>query len=168
MKHQLTAMIDHLKTKNRIVFITTSNRSKRTKEIAKSTQLAHYIAKEIGEEKVTLFDIPQMNIVPCLGHVSGFQKNDCGAKEALLDDKEKNPSGCHRCRASFEKEDELRKISKALFESETIIFFTSVRRGQANSMYQKIIERCTRLENRHSTLGEENIIKDIEAGIIVI
>ncbi len=35
-------------------------------------------------------------------------------------------------------------------------------------MYQKLIERLTRIENRHSTLGEDNIIKDIEAGIIVI
>jgi len=48
------------------------------------------------------------------------------------------------------------------------MFFTSVRRGQANSMYQKLIERFTWIENRHSTLGEENIVKDIEAGIIVI
>lgn len=161
-------MIDHLKTKNKIIFITTSNRSKRTKETAKSTQLAHHIAKEIGEEKVTFFDIPEMHIVPCLGHVSGFKTNDCGVKEASLDDKEKNPSECHRCRASFEKEDELRKISKALFESDCILFFTSIRRGQANSLYQKLIERLTWIENRHSTLGEDNIIKDIEAGIIVI
>lgn len=94
--------------------------------------------------------------------------NDCGVKEALLDDKEKNPSGCHRCRASFEKDDELRKISKALFGSDTVVFFTSVRRGQANSLYQKLIERLTRLENRHSTLKEENIIKNIEAGIIAL
>jgi predicted Zn-dependent protease len=31
----------------------------------KSTQLAHHIAKEIGEEKVTIYDIPQMKIFPC-------------------------------------------------------------------------------------------------------
>lgn len=109
-----------------------------------------------------------MEITPCLGHVSGFKMNDCGVKEAILKDKEKNPSGCHRCRASFEANDELWKISKALFESDAIIFFTSVRRGQANSMYQKLIERFTWIENRHSTLQEENIIKDIEAGIIAI
>ena len=35
-------------------------------------------------------------------------------------------------------------------------------------MHQKLIERLTRIENRHTTLGEENIIQDIEAGIIVI
>jgi hypothetical protein len=48
------------------------------------------------------------------------------------------------------------------------VFFTSVRRGQTNSIYQKLIERLTRIENRHSTLGEENIVKNIEAGVIVI
>jgi flagellar basal body P-ring protein FlgI len=35
-------------------------------------------------------------------------------------------------------------------------------------MYQKLIERLTRIENRHTTLGEDNIIKDKEAGIVVI
>ena len=35
-------------------------------------------------------------------------------------------------------------------------------------MYQKLIERLTRIENRHTTLNENNIIKDIESGIIVI
>ena len=49
-----------------------------------------------------------------------------------------------------------------------VVFFTSVRRGQTNSIYQKLIERLTRIENRHSTLGEENIVKNIEAGIIAI
>jgi hypothetical protein len=49
-----------------------------------------------------------------------------------------------------------------------VIFFTSVRRGQTNEMHQKLIERLTRIENRHTTLGEESIIKNIEAGIIAI
>jgi hypothetical protein len=66
MNKPLSSTIDHLKTKKKIVFVTTSNRSERVHEMPKSTQLAHYIAKEIGEEKVTFFDIPQMKIVPCL------------------------------------------------------------------------------------------------------
>ena len=37
-----------------------------------------------------------------------------------------------------------------------------------NAYYQKLIERLTWLENRHSTLGEENLLKDIDAGIIAI
>lgn len=70
MNRQIAATVEYLKKKEKIIFITTSNRSKWTKETAKSTQLAHHIAKEIGEEKVTFFDIAEMHIVPCLGHVS--------------------------------------------------------------------------------------------------
>ena len=93
----------------------------------------------------------------------------CGTLDAKLNEPEKNPSGCHRCRINTDNpDDELRKVSKALLESEVVVFFTSVRRGQTNSIYQKLIERLTRIENRHSTLGEENIVKNIEAGIIVI
>lgn len=165
----MTKMIEYLKKKNKIVFITTSNRREWSHEIPKSTQLAHHIAKEIGEDKVTIFDIPQMKIYPCEGNVSWLTWNSCGPKGAKLSDQQKNPSWCHRCRASINNpDDELRKISKALLESEAVVFFTSVRRWQTNSMYQKLIERLTRIENRHTTLGEDNVIKNIEAGIIVI
>ena len=86
-----------------------------------------------------------------------------------MNDKFKNPSGFHRCWASINnKDDELWKISKALFESDCIVFFGSVRWGQANSIYQKLIERLTWIENRHSTLGEEKIVKNIDAGIILV
>lgn len=37
-----------------------------------------------------------------------------------------------------------------------------------NSFYQKLIERLTWLENRHSSLGEENILQKIDAGLIAI
>ena len=37
-----------------------------------------------------------------------------------------------------------------------------------NSEYQKLIERLTWIENRHTTLEEDNIIQDIDAGIIII
>ena len=96
-----------------------------------------------------------------------MQGNICGVKEALLDDKEKNPSGYHRCWASLnEKDDELWKISKELFESNAVIFFASVRWGQASMFYQKLIERLTWIENRHYTLGESNIIEGIQSGFI--
>ena len=49
-----------------------------------------------------------------------------------------------------------------------MVFFASVRWGQLNSYYQKLIERLTWLENRHSTLRENNIIKNIDAGLIVV
>jgi len=80
-----------------------------------------------------------------------------------------NPSGYHRCWASVnEKNDELWKITKELFESDCIVFFASIRWGQANGYYQKLIERLTWIENRHSTLGESNIVKDIDAGFIAV
>lgn len=169
MNKKLTETIAHLKTKNKILFLTTSNRRAGAKETPKSTQLANYIANQIWTEKITQIDISTLTLYPCEGNVSWLAWNSCGLKESVLPDKEKNPSGCHRCRASINHpDDELRKISKALLESEVVVFFTSVRRGQTNSIYQKLIERLTRIENRHSTLGEENIVKNIEAGIIAI
>jgi multimeric flavodoxin WrbA len=169
MNKHLTETINHLKTKNKILFLTTSNRRSGSHETAKSTQLANYIATQIWTKKITQIDITELHIHPCEGNVSWLSWNSCGPKESTLTDKEKNPSGCHRCRASINHpDDELRKVSKALLESEVVIFFTSVRRGQTNSIYQKLIERLTRIENRHSTLWEDNIVKNIEAGIIAM
>ncbi len=62
--------IKHLREKKKILFITTSNRREGAHEIPKSTQLAHHIAKEVGENKVTFVDISQMKIYPCEGNVS--------------------------------------------------------------------------------------------------
>lgn len=163
--------IRHLQKKSKILFLTTSNRwvGEAGGEMPKSTALAHHLAEQIGSQKVTIVDIPKLNIVPCEGNVSTERGNTCGLKKAALKDSEKNPSGQHRCWASMNhKEDELWKISKPLLESDAVIFFASVRWGQLNSYYQKLIERLTWLENRHSTLGEENIIKNIEAGLIVV
>ena len=55
-----------------------------------------------------------------------------------------------------------------MFESDAVVFFGSVRWGQTNGVYQRLIERLSWLENRHSTLGEDNIIKDKDAGIVFI
>ena len=89
--------------------------------------------------------------------------------KALLKDKKKNPSGNHRCWASLNnKTDELWKISKELFESDAVIFFSSVRWGQANMFYQNLIERLNWIETRHTTLGEKNIVEDIETGFICV
>jgi len=87
----------------------------------------------------------------------------------VLKDKKKNPSGHHRCWASVnDKEDELWKISKELLSSDIILFFASIRWGQTNAEYQKLIERLTWLENRHTTLGEENLLEGKQAGFICI
>ena len=165
--------IDYLRGKNKVLLLTTSNRwSQHKEDVPKSSQLALKIQELLGKEKVTLIDTTKLNIVPCEGNVSSnkeFGYNHCGTKEALLKDKEKNPSGYHRCWASInEKNDELWKITKELFESDCVVFFASVRWGQANGYYQKLIERLTWIENRHSTLGEKNIIKEIDAGFIAV
>ena len=63
---------------------------------------------------------------------------------------------------------ELYKVSNPLLESDAIVFFGSIRWGQTNGFYQKLIERLTWLENRHATLGESNILKDIDCGVISV
>lgn len=165
--------IDYLRGKNKILLLTTSNRwSKHKEDVPKSTQLAIKIQELLGKEKVNLIDTTKLNIFPCEGNVSSnreFGGNHCGTHKALLKDKEKNPSGYHRCWASVnEKNDELWKITKELFESDCVVFFASIRWGQANGYYQKLIERLTWIENRQSTLGESNIVKDIDVGFIAV
>ncbi len=59
-------------------------------------------------------------------------------------------------------------INRELFESDVVLFFSSVRWGQANMYYQNLMERLTWIQNRHTTLGESNLIKDIESGFICV
>jgi multimeric flavodoxin WrbA len=167
---KLESMIKHLKSKKNVLLLTTSNRWEGDKEQPKSTQLAEFVKNEIeGDTKVELIDVSKLTIHCCEGNVSRSDGNNCGVKDAILKDKEKNPSGNHRCWASINnKDDELWKISKPLFEADAVIFFVSVRWGQANSIYQKLIERLNWLENRHTTLEEDNIIEGKEAGIVGI
>lgn len=167
----MDATIGHLKGKKRILFLTTSNRwvGEKGGEKPKSTKLAERIAELVGNERVTIIDATKLKIYPCEGNVSTEHGNTCGEKKAALKDDEKNPSGCHRCWASVNNpDDELWQISKPLLESDAVVFFGSIRWGQMNGYYQKLIERLTWLENRHSTLGEENLLKEIDAGIIAI
>ncbi len=160
--------IKYLKTKKRILFLTTSNRWEGQNELPKSTQLAFLMKKKLGK-KVTLIEVPKLKIYPCEGNVSTEKGNNCGVKESVLKDKFKNPSGCHRCWASINnRDDELWKISKPLLESDCVVFFASVRWGQTNSIYQKLIERLDWIENRHTTLEEKSITKNMDAGIIIV
>lgn len=168
-KKFLTNTINYLSKKNKVLILATSNRWEGEKyEPAKSTQLAEFVAQKLGS-KASFIDVSKVHIETCEGNVSTNLGNRCGLKDAVLKDKDKNPSGHHRCWASLNNpDDELWKISKELFESDAVLFFTSIRWGQANSVYQRLIERLTWIENRHSTLGENNIIKNIDAGIIAI
>lgn len=167
---QLEKLIEYLSGKKKVLFLTTSNRWEGSKEIPKSTLLAMDIKKKLEETtEVTLLEIPKLKIFPCEGNVSGVEGNNCGVKDAQLKDEEKDPSGNHRCWASINnKEDELWKVSKELFESEAVIFFISVRWGQANAFYQKLIERLNWIENRKTTLEDINIVEGIDAGCVII
>ena len=161
--------IEILSKYKKVLFLTCSNRYQKIleKQTPKSTILAEVIAKKL--DNVTTINVPDLNIHPCEGNVSREDGNKCGLKDALLKDKEKNPSGYHRCWASIHNEDdELWKISKELFESDCVVFFTSVRWGNANMFYQKLIERLNWINNRYIPGGEPNIIKDITSGFICV
>jgi multimeric flavodoxin WrbA len=164
-------MVARLKESRKVLFLTTSNRwvGEKGGEMPKSTRLAYHIADMVGEGQVEVIEVPKLNIYPCEGNVSTARGDTCGLKSARLKDDEKNPSGHHRCWASFNNEDdELWKVSKPLFEADAVVFFGSVRWGQMNSFYQKLIERLTWLENRHTGLGESNLLAEKNAGIVIV
>ena len=166
---KVEAMVEYLKDKENILFLTTSNRWEGDKEMPKSTQLAWHIESFLVGKNVKVIDVSKLKIHCCEGNVSKAGGNNCGVKEATLKDKEKNPSGDHRCWASVNnKDDELWKVSKELFKADAIVFFVSVRWGQTNSIYQTLIERLNWIENRHTTLEEDNIIEGKVAGLIVV
>jgi len=167
----LQSTIKFLSKKKRVLLLTTSNRYQIPDEpidVPKSTQLAEVIQKSLGN-KATLMDVSKLKIHHCEGNVSRKDGNSCGVKDALLKDKQKDPSGYHRCWASLNNsDDELWKITKELFECDAVVFFASMRWGQTNAYYQTLIERLTWIENRHSTLQEDNVVKDIDSGFICI
>lgn len=167
---KLEETIDVLNSSKKILLLPCSNRYQFDDNIdtPKSTILALTIQEVLGDKSV-LLDVPDLKIYPCEGNVSRKDGNSCGLKESVLKDKKKNPSGNHRCWASINmKDDELWKISKELFESDVVVFFSSIRWGQANMYYQKLIERLTWIENRHTTLGEKNIVENIQSGMITV
>ena len=167
----LVKTVQFLEGKEKVLFITTSNRGewamKELKEEPKSTKLAKAIQSYLGKSKCTLFETIKLEIQHCEGNVSHTEGNSCGVKGAMLKDKDKNPTGHHRCWRNINNPtDELWKITKELFECDAVVFFGSIRWGQMNAQYQNLIERLTWLENRHTTLGESNLLKDISCGVI--
>ena len=158
------------KQKNKkILFLTTSNRWEGDKELPKSSIIAEEILKKLGDDKCQIINVSKLKIFPCEGNVSTKRGNTCGLKDAKLNDKEKNPTGQIRCWAALNnKSDEMYKVANAIFESDIIIFFGSIRWGKMNAIYTSLIERLTWLENRHTTLGESNLLKDKEVGVIAV
>jgi multimeric flavodoxin WrbA len=166
--------IEKLTPCKKVTFITTSSRSpyvEKFGESPKSSQLARNLAEKLKQRdiKVEIIDAAKLNIHNCLGCVSEVHGNNCGVKESSVKDDKKNPHGHLRCWASHDfGDDELYKISNAIYDSQAVIFFGSQRWGSVNAIYQKVIERLDWMENMHSTLGEKSTIDNIMAGLVVI
>ncbi len=164
---KLKRLYNYLKKnqKKKIIFLTTSNRWSGDKELPKSSIIADEISKKISG--IEIINVSKLKIFPCEGNVSTKRGNTCGLKDAILKDNQKNPTGHIRCWASLNnKSDEMYKVANAIFEADIVIFFGSIRWGKMNAIYSQIIERLTWLENRHATLGESNLLKNKEIGIV--
>ena len=149
----------------KILFLTTSNRWDSENELPKSSIIANELSKQL--KSVEIINVSKLKIFPCEGNVSTHKGNNCGVKEAML--KSNNPDKFIRCWASLNNPtDEMHKVANAIHSADIIIFFGSIRWGKMNAIYTQLIERLTWLENRHTTLGESNLLKDKEAGVIAV
>jgi len=149
----------------KILFLTTSNRWNGENEMPKSSMIAYELSKKL--KSIEIINISKLKIFPCEGNVSNKNGNGCGVKDAML--KSNNPEKFIRCWASINNPtDEMHKVANAIYNSDIVIFFGSIRWGKMNSIYSQLIERLTWLENRHTTLGESNLLKDKDAGIVAI
>jgi multimeric flavodoxin WrbA len=82
---------------------------------------------------------------------------------------DKDKTGTLRCWASYNhKDDELYKVINELLTSDVVLFFGSIRWGKMNAVYAKLVERLTWIESMHHTLGEKNLVEDIEVGVISV
>jgi multimeric flavodoxin WrbA len=165
---KLNKLYKYLKnTDKKILFLTTSNRWSGQEELPKSTIIARELSQKL--KSVEIINVSKLKIFPCEGNVSTHGGNTCGLKDALLKDNKKNPHKIIRCWASINNpSDEMWKVANAIYEADIIIFFGSIRWGKMNAIYTQLIERLTWLENRWTSLGESNLLKDKEAGIIAV
>jgi multimeric flavodoxin WrbA len=165
---ELENLISYLnKIEGKVLLLTTSNRWDGQKEQPKSSMLAAEIAKSLKSTEI--INVSKLKIFPCEGNVSTHGGNTCGLKDAILKDRKKNPTGEIRCWASVNNPtDEMHKVANAILDADVVLFFGSIRWGKMNAIYTTLIERLTWLENRHTTLGESNLLKDKEAGVIAI
>jgi multimeric flavodoxin WrbA len=163
---KLNKLYKYLKNSDKkILFLTTSNRWEGEKELPKSSIIAHELAKQL--KSVEIINVSKLKIFPCEGNVSNKEGNGCGVKAAML--KSNNPDKFIRCWASINNPtDEMHKVANAIYDADIVIFFGSIRWGKMNAIYTQLVERLTWLENRHTTLGESNLLKDKETGVIAI
>ena len=167
-KKKFDKTIEYLKKKNKILFLTTSNRWEGQNEIPKSSLLAYKMQEELGNNSVTIIDVSKLKIYECEGNVSGRTGNNCGVKGALLKNGN-DKTGELRCWASYNHpDDELWKITNELLLSDAVVIFGSIRWGKLNAVYAKLMERLTWIENRHNALGEKNIVENIDIGVISV
>lgn len=153
--------------KSKILFLTTSNRWEGDKETPKSSIIAGELKNRL--DNCEIIDVSKLKIFPCEGNVSLKKGNNCGVKDALLKNKEKNPHNFIRCWASINnKSDEMYKVANKIYESDIIIFFGSIRWGKMNAIYANLMERLTWIENRYSSLKEPNLLKNKMAGIVAV
>ena len=165
----IDGIISRLSTKRKVLLLTTSNRYIKHDDQPKSTALAYQIANYLPKDKAKVIEIPLLTIYPCEGNVSAKDGNNCGVKASKLLNESKNPTGHIRCWASYNNpDDELWVVANEILDSDAVVFFASVRWGQTNGYYQKLIERLDWLENRWSSLGETNILEGKEAGFICV
>jgi len=164
---ELKRLYNYLKRSEgkKILFLTTSNRWEGEKELPKSSIIAEELRKKLNN--CNIINVSKLKIFPCEGNVSTHSGNTCGLKAALLKDSKKNPHKIIRCWASINNpSDEMFKVANAIYESDIIIFFGSIRWGKMNAIYTQLIERLTWIENRLNTIGESNLLKDKEAVIV--
>jgi multimeric flavodoxin WrbA len=164
----LKKLYKYLKNSDKkVLFLTTSNRWEGYNELPKSSIIAQELASQL--KSVEIINVSKLKIFPCEGNVSNHNGNGCGIKKALLKDDKKNPDKFIRCWASINNPtDEMHKVANAINNADIVIFFGSIRWGKMNAIYTQLIERLTWLENRHTTLGESNLLKDKEAGVIAV
>ena len=164
----LKKLYKYLKNSDKkVLFLTTSNRWEGYNELPKSSIIAQELASQL--KSVEIINVSKLKIFPCEGNVSNHNGNGCGIKKALLKDDKKNPDKFIRCWASINNTtDEMHKVANAINNADIVIFFGSIRWGKMNAIYTQLIERLTWLENRHTTLGESNLLKDKEAGVIAV
>jgi multimeric flavodoxin WrbA len=155
------------KSDKKILFLTTSNRWKGHDELPKSSIIAKELSSKL--KSVEIINVSKLKIFPCEGNVSGHNGNACGIKEAILKNKDKNPDNFIRCWSAVNNPtDEMYKVANAIYDADIVIFFGSIRWGKMNAIYTQLIERLTWLENRHTTLGESNLLKDKEVGVVSV
>jgi multimeric flavodoxin WrbA len=166
--NELKRLYNYLKKQEgkKILFLTTSNRWEGEKELPKSSIIADELRKKLNN--CDIINVSKLKIFPCEGNVSNHKGNGCGVKDALLKGT-KNPDKFIRCWASINNPtDEMYKVANAIYDADIVIFFGSIRWGKMNAIYSQLIERLTWLENRWTTLGESNLLKDKEAGVIAV